>query len=358
VFTHNQTSINGISIITTPRTAKAAIQFLEEEPLSYFFTSEQVDSYFNDPQPWQIVDMPGKDKGVVATRKIKQYETFMVDQASVLMDMAMEKKLSLKENLALLKVAVDRLRYPDFVRALSSKHNGHSHTAPSEDADSEEDKERELEKIDEDIMMTNAFGTQIGETQLRGLFPLVSRINHACDPNAFVMFSQSGFSVGIKAYRDIAPGEELSVSYLHLGMPSEKRQEGLRRWGFTCSCELCSLAAKEKAASDARRTRIGTAEQELLSHWKEGKHMAAIHVGKEVLKILKQENLTSMLADQYVTLARLYLARGEREVAEEYVESAVDILWNLGFLGMEGKEDWDVERLLGAFGDRNMYHAS
>lgn len=41
---------------------------------------------------------------------------------------------------------------------------------------------------------------------------MVKRINHACDPNAFVMFSNSGFSLGIKAYRDIEPGEEISVS--------------------------------------------------------------------------------------------------------------------------------------------------
>lgn len=42
--------------------------------------------------------MPGKDKGVVARRKIKQFETFMVDQAAVVVDMETEKALSRREN--------------------------------------------------------------------------------------------------------------------------------------------------------------------------------------------------------------------------------------------------------------------
>jgi SET domain-containing protein len=38
------------------------------------------------------------------------------------------------------------------------------------------------------------------------------RINHACNPNAFVMFSKQGVSMGIKAYRAIEAGEEITVS--------------------------------------------------------------------------------------------------------------------------------------------------
>lgn len=157
VYTNQDAFINGISILSTPKTAQSALEFLGEEPLSYFFPPDQVDEWFNTPRPWKIVDVPGKDKGVVATRKIKKHETFMVDQANVIMDLEMEKSVSSKENSKLLKTAIDQLRHPNWVRQLSSKHDGGMSDA-----------------IDEDIMMTNAFGTQLGDVDFRGLFPLVS----------------------------------------------------------------------------------------------------------------------------------------------------------------------------------------
>jgi tetratricopeptide (TPR) repeat protein len=140
-------------------------------------------------------------------------------------------------------------------------------------------------------------------------------------------------------------------------MPFAQRQEGLKRWGFTCRCSLCSLPEEERSESDARRNRISEAEPELRSLWREGKHQAAIRVGEEMVELMKQEHLTPMLTDEYVILAKLYLARGDREMAQEYVEMALDILENLGFLGQEKAEDWNLERLLGVFSDRGIYQS-
>lgn len=109
------------------------------------------------------MDIEGKDKGVVATRRIEEHETFMVDQASVIMDLEMEKSVSDKEAKRLLKVAVEQLRFPEWVRDLSGRHEG----------DGREDGEEEGD-WEEKVMMTNAFGTSLGEAQFRGLFPLVS----------------------------------------------------------------------------------------------------------------------------------------------------------------------------------------
>jgi hypothetical protein len=166
LYTNKNAFINGISILTTPKTAEEAAQHLNEEPLSYFLSVDEVNEWFDqESRPWNIVDVPGKDLGVVATRKIKRYETFMVDQANVVMDLEMEKHVSKKDNLRLLKKAVDRLNNPGWVRQLSKKHDGHA-----EDADEVE----EEGAMEEHIMMTNAFGTQLGDVNFRGLFPLVS----------------------------------------------------------------------------------------------------------------------------------------------------------------------------------------
>jgi SET domain-containing protein len=40
----------------------------------------------------------------------------------------------------------------------------------------------------------------------------IKRINHACNPNSFVLFSRAGVSMAIKAYRDIEAGEEITIS--------------------------------------------------------------------------------------------------------------------------------------------------
>jgi tetratricopeptide (TPR) repeat protein len=129
---------------------------------------------------------------------------------------------------------------------------------------------------------------------------------------------------------------------LLLGKPYAARQEGLKRWGFTCTCALCSLPPAERSISDQRRERIEAAEPELLALWKEGKLQGAIRIGEEVLEIMKEEGVESNLTDQYVLLARLYLLRGDRETAEEYAEEAIEMLDDLGFLGAEGREEWDL----------------
>lgn len=185
------------------------------------------------------------------------------------------------------------------------------------------------------------------------------------------MFSNSGFSLGIRAYRDIQPGEEITISckspfptHLHhpnipsdllLGKPHAARQEGLKRWGFNCTCALCTAPPAIRAAHDTRRNRIAELEPQLNTLYREGKHNAAIAAGEEIVELMLEEGLTSLLPEVYVMLTRLYLVTEQRERAEEAADLALEILEDLGFLGMEGREGWGLERLLGVFVDRGVY---
>ncbi|KAF2748378.1 SET domain-containing protein [Sporormia fimetaria CBS 119925] len=348
LYTSSTSLINGLSLLTTPSTAALAIPHLSEEPLTYFFPPSEARNWHTVTRPWEIVHVDRKGYGVVATRRIQKYETFMIDQPSVVMDQSLEGNVDEKAVLKLLAEGVRRLKYPGVVWGLSGRHAGRK-------IDVEGEEEEEEGRMEEDVMMTNAFGTEFGETKFRALFPVVSRINHDCDPNSFVMFSHSGFSMGIKAYRDIEPGEEITISYLLLGKTYPQRQEQLKRWDFTCTCALCSLAAHKRQISDIRRTRIQTLTQTLDEHWREKSYHAAITDAEEMVELMKEEGLTALLADQYVVLAKLWVLYGEREKAEEYAELAVDILGDMGFLGGESKEEWGVERLLEAFGARGVY---
>lgn len=41
--------------------------------------------------------------------------------------------------------------------------------------------------------------------------------------------------------KDIAPGDEISISYIDEGLEKDERQEKLRDYGFACKCNLCSV---------------------------------------------------------------------------------------------------------------------
>jgi hypothetical protein len=159
VFTSNVTGPYGLSLIFTPTNAQRAREHLFDIPLNSFLTQDQSETLYSNPAPWKIVDIPGKDKGVVATRKIYKYETFMIDQAAVVLDMDLENAISGTENNKLLKVAIDRLRTPEIVRDMSPSANDQGDST-----------------LEENIMKTNAFGSTVAGIGTRTLFPTISVI--------------------------------------------------------------------------------------------------------------------------------------------------------------------------------------
>jgi hypothetical protein len=165
VYTSNTTGPHGLSLIFPPASARAASTYLDDNPLSNFLTQEDAENLYLRGQPWKIVKMEGKGLGVVATRKISMYETFMVDQAAVVVDMSAEKALSETENKKLLKRAVDQLLAPRMVRDM----------ARNAGVGGEEGEEGKLE---ENVMKTNAFGSTVAEVSSRALYPLISVSPH------------------------------------------------------------------------------------------------------------------------------------------------------------------------------------
>jgi hypothetical protein len=55
-----------------------------------------------------------------------------------------------------------------------------------------------------------------------GVFPIFSRINHACDANVMSEFDLDSFSVGVRTTRAVKRGEELCATYV---IPFQKRRE-------------------------------------------------------------------------------------------------------------------------------------
>lgn len=96
------------------------------------------------------------------------------------------------------------------------------------------------------------------ELGTRAVFPTVARINHSCVPNSQGNFNDNLESFTIYATRDIAIGEEVTISYLHdqLGLRAARQAKLHDGYGFHCACELCSGTSQRRRESRQRRSEI------------------------------------------------------------------------------------------------------
>ena len=85
-----------------------------------------------------------------------------------------------------------------------------------------------------------------------GIFLQASRINHACLPNCEHTWNGSIGEETIHAVREISQGEEITISYSYTGPSKSRRRHLQNKFGFDCTCSLCSLPATERLLSDNR----------------------------------------------------------------------------------------------------------
>jgi hypothetical protein len=77
-------------------------------------------------------------------------------------------------------------------------------------------------------------------------YSIATKMNHSCDPNVILVYETRGWGrdhplvAYCVALRDIAPGEELTISYITSEDPYEKRQADLANYGFVCTCSKCN----------------------------------------------------------------------------------------------------------------------
>lgn len=88
----------------------------------------------------------------------------------------------------------------------------------------------------------------------------ISRINHSCAPNA--VWSWKAGNVRrqeVRACRDICEGEEIQCSYIRVGafaLRAERQKKLLNSWNFICTCEVCSKTGDTLDQDEEIRTEI------------------------------------------------------------------------------------------------------
>ena len=106
-----------------------------------------------------------------------------------------------------------------------------------------------------DILSHSAFLHHLGRSNINmeshgGLYPLHSFLNHDCSPNLSIRHIPvrgrlASMKIAALATRDIAPGQELTISYIDPSMPVTRRRLLLwRDYCFgPCTCERCTTQA-------------------------------------------------------------------------------------------------------------------
>ena len=73
------------------------------------------------------------------------------------------------------------------------------------------------------------------------IYALASLANHNCEPSADVVLAPGG-ALALRARRDMAAGEAVTITYLDSSLPFAFRSRRLELgYGFVCKCERCTL---------------------------------------------------------------------------------------------------------------------
>jgi hypothetical protein len=152
VFTNANFGRYGVSLITTPEIAAGSVGVLEDSSENINITLQRGEG---EGPPYEIRDIPGKGKGVVATRLIPKFKTFMFDHAALVAGTSFPESVKQVQGYSLLHRATEQLKDPDQVRALAK-----SSTTGADQI--------------EDVLRTNSFQSDLQDLPHMALFPEIS----------------------------------------------------------------------------------------------------------------------------------------------------------------------------------------
>ncbi|KAK0617771.1 hypothetical protein B0T17DRAFT_496265 [Bombardia bombarda] len=189
---------------------------------------------------YAIQEIPGRGRGMIALETIPR-GTRILSEEPIITSLSYTRDLSGARNSIFQQVNAlsDTQR-----QAFFSLHNIHPYNNPLEQSFG----------IFRSVALPleDSAGDEMG-----GIFLDGCRINHACDNNAQKSWNTSINRHTVHALQDIQKGEEVTIYYFGVDKIRADRQQELQaRFGFTCTCRLCSLPPAMSKKSDQRITEI------------------------------------------------------------------------------------------------------
>ncbi|KHN96200.1 SET domain-containing protein 5 [Metarhizium album ARSEF 1941] len=188
---------------------------------------------------YQIRDVPGKGRGLIATHFIPRGTRILSGKPTITVPEQYVKLDEYKQIAALISEHVDTLnesQRQEFL-ALNTTHI------------SSDEAQRRFE-----IFRTRSLPASDGHA---AIFLHACRISHSCDNNAQKNWSENIKRHTVHARRDIEKGEEITIYYMGVRRKREIRRQHLQtHFGFICSCGLCSLTPDLGRESDTTLEQI------------------------------------------------------------------------------------------------------
>ncbi|KAK0614604.1 hypothetical protein B0T14DRAFT_570525 [Immersiella caudata] len=313
---YTSTSYNlgtGISILTTPEVATILAASISDplppfEARSHLAHNGTLSPSQLSPLPYEVLPLEGKGFGVIATKPIAKFDIIMTAFPDAIVDNAFlpaeteEAPVESWRALSKMLLGLEGADGRRFTSMATSNARGDVHFV-------------------EDVVRTNAFGLFVGGRDMKGVYPEVARLNHACDANSFPQYIGRDLGMRVVATRDIKPGEEITISYIPHGMPSVYRQRNLANWSFKCTCNLCTASPSTLAASDARRHKLADLYTQMEASSTSLPQLKALI--EEFEAIVDKEGLEVKRGEYYQGFMMFHHARGDWKGALKYAEASL-----------------------------------
>ena len=260
---------------------------------------------------YEIVDIPGKGKGMVARKSIPAGSLILSESPIIVSDIitGMNEMSSHWKNLC------------DTVSNLNTKKKNQFLSLHNPRPDLQLLGQFGSNSITIPVLNTNSAKPS---TPKAAIFPTLSRINHSCAPNVVWSWNQERNKEELRGIVDLDPGTEMMASYVNVLLPSHIRKEELSyKYNFNCQCSVCSLPPGQLKSSDGNRRDISDFKSEIkeMIKWGQTKHAyvksldvlkIAIDLGFELYSVLPQ-----MYLDSYQLCCKFY---GDHSTNEEAID--------------------------------------
>ncbi|KAH7724045.1 TPR domain-containing protein [Aphelenchoides avenae] len=245
--------------------------------------------------PIEVVDVPGKGKGIVATRDIKKGTLLIVSKAHATATSSMALATATKEKLE---------RQPERISEVAGLYYGC---------------ERSAATTQETNWKSVTDPTRLGLICSYNAF-LTGAFNRANTDRTFYGDVMTAFTL-----MDIKQGEELSLGYTPISDLYEQRKSHLAKYDVVCDCRLCELDRE-----DPRRTERQQLAEEITKNLTERpQNSSALHVLTRLVDQLREtyasrpEDMRTQLYYPLKALANAHQAKGEHDEAVKYLHEAV-----------------------------------
>ncbi|KAK7464709.1 hypothetical protein VKT23_005915 [Stygiomarasmius scandens] len=294
-----------------------------------------------DASIFEVRDLPGKGKGMVAVRDIEQGELIIRERPLFVVppQISVSPTALVAQNLARLapsqRSAFFNLSYVNLP----------PHVNPDSGLD------KDLNEVALAIFQTNAVSAGDGV----GIFPRMARLNHGCSRafNSVYSYREKEGELVVHALKGVKKDEELLTTYMNTKQPRARRRDYLsHQYGFECTCSVCSLPKLESQASDGRLSAMSNLYARF-STWNSGtiSGVEAIDTVQRIWDLGNEEGYWSERGQLASDAAFVAAAHSDLTATEEWARLAVE------WFGIELGSDSEQAQRMKSLAAHPMGHA-